>query len=47
MQEKDRMSIPVTIKEIDEIMPKDHKDRGKPLFELCNYSISEKEIVED
>lgn len=37
MQEKDRMSIPVTIKEIDEIMPKDHKDRGENYY--LNYAI--------
>ena len=37
MQEKDRMSIPVTIKEIDEIMPKDHKNRGENYY--LNYAI--------
>lgn len=37
MQEKDRMSIPVTIKEIDEIMPKDHKVRGENYY--LNYAI--------
>lgn len=37
MQEKDRMSIPVTIKEIDKIMPKDHKDRGENYY--LNYAI--------
>ena len=37
MQKKDRMSIPVTIKEIDEIMPKDHKDRGENYY--LNYAI--------
>ena len=37
MQEKDRMPIPVTIKEIDEIMPKDHKFRGENYY--LNYAI--------
>lgn len=37
MQKKDRMSIPVTIKEIDEIMPKDHRVRGKNYY--LNYAI--------
>lgn len=37
MQKKDRMSIPVTIKEIDKIMPKDHKDRGENYY--LNYAI--------
>lgn len=38
MQEKDRMSIPVTIKEIDEIMPKDNKFREEENYYL-NYAI--------
>ena len=38
MQEKDRMSIPVTIKEIDEIMPKDNKLREEENYYL-NYAI--------
>lgn len=38
MQKKDRMSIPVTIKEIDEIMPKDNKLREKENYYL-NYAI--------
>lgn len=37
MQEKDRMSIPVTTKEIDEIMPKDNKFRGENYY--LNYAI--------
>mgnify|MGYP004534185129 CR=1 FL=1 len=38
MQKKDRMSIPVTIKEIDEIMPKDNKLREEENYYL-NYAI--------
>ena len=38
MQKKDRMSIPVTIKEIDEIMPKDNKFREEENYYL-NYAI--------
>ena len=38
MQKKDRMSIPVTIKEIDEIMPKDNTLREEENYYL-NYAI--------